>query len=227
MKCKIELSTQLKNVKLSANLLKANSNSLQIKLDATLQQLGEKEIQVESLLTDSSELKKTLAQKTQSYDETVTELRSEVQRVCQENQDIAKRLVEKQKESVLLTNQIIESKQEFTVALDERSNLITVQEEQIAIKDACISQLTASIQQLDQSLCEANADLRQKLAIINLLQISSQEQEGEPEASRQQVLEMEAQAKNKDATINSLEKHVLMLGAQLSTTDVETKNLQM
>jgi hypothetical protein len=38
---------------------------------------------------------------------------------------------------------------------------------------------------------------------------------------------MEAQAKNKDATINSLEKHVLMLGAQLSTTDVETKNLQM
>jgi chromosome segregation ATPase len=54
------LSTQLKDVKLSANLLKANSNSLQIKLDATLQQLGEKENQVESLLTDSSELKKTL-----------------------------------------------------------------------------------------------------------------------------------------------------------------------
>jgi chromosome segregation ATPase len=221
------LSTQLKDSTLSVNRLKASSDSFQVKLDATLLHLAEKDIQVQSSCSRATELEKTLAQKTQRYDETVTELRSEVQRVCHENQDIAKRLVEKQKESVLLTNQIIESKQEFTVALDERSNLIKFQEEQIAIKDACISQLTASIQQLDQSLCEANADLRQKLAIINLLQVSSQEQEAELEASRQQVLEMEAQAKNKDATINSLKEHVLMLGAQLSTTDVETKNLQM
>lgn len=47
------------------------------------------------------------------------------------------------------------------------------------------------------------------------------------QTSHRQALEMEAQAKNKDATINSLKARVLMLETQLSTTDVETKNLQM
>jgi chromosome segregation ATPase len=205
--------------------LKDNYDSLQIKLNATLQKLGEKENQVESLLTDSGELKKTLVQKTQRYDETVTELRSEVQNLGQENQDIAKRLFEKQQESVLLTNQITESKQEFTVALEEWNKLTKSQEKQISMKDLTISQLAANVQQLELSICAANADLTQKLAILNQLQISSQEEVAELEASRQQVLELQTQAQHKAATIGSLKERVVMLETKSKSDVVEMEKL--
>jgi chromosome segregation ATPase len=210
----LTLSTQLKDVKLSANFLKANSDSLQIKLDATLQQLGEKDTQVQSSCSKATELEKTLAQKTQRYDETVTELRSELQSLCQENQNTARQLVEKEQELAKLNNELTQSNQDFAVTLEEQNKLIKSQGEQIAIKDANISQLTANTQQLKQSLSVANADLRHKIAIISQLQVTSKEQEAMLEATRGQLLELETQAQQKDTIIDKLTKRVLMLEAK-------------
>jgi exonuclease VII large subunit len=81
-------------------------------------------------------LKKTLAQKTQRYDETVTELRSKLQSLCQDNQNTARQLVEKEQELFTLTNELTQSNQDFAVTLDEQNKLIKSQGEQIAIKDA-------------------------------------------------------------------------------------------
>ena len=76
------LSTKLTNVTLSAAHIKSFSDSLQVKLDAALQQLIEKNTQMESLRSDSSALEKSLAEKTQLYETAISELRSELQKKC-------------------------------------------------------------------------------------------------------------------------------------------------
>jgi chromosome segregation ATPase len=219
------LSTQLNNAKLSTDHFKSKSDSLQIKLDATLQQLEEKENQVESLLTDSSELEKTLAQKIQRYDETVTELRSGMQEYCLENQNIARQLMEKEQELSTFTNDLTQSKQDFAVALDERNKLIKSHEQQIAINDVTISQLTANVRQQEESLRGTKADLNQKLARITELEFAYQQQQAISEDSRRQVLALTTQVQSKDTTIESLKERVLMLEDKSKTDAKELEKL--
>jgi hypothetical protein len=66
----------------------------------------------------------------------------------------------------------------------------------------------------------ATADLRQNIAIINKLQVTSQEQMVELEASRQQVLQLQIQAQNKAAIIDSLKERVVLLETN-SNSDVD------
>jgi chromosome segregation ATPase len=67
--------------------------------------------------------------------------------------------------------------------------------------------------------------LNQKLAILNQLQISSQEEVAELKASRQQVLELQTQAQHKAATIDSLKERVVMLETKSKSDVVEMEKL--
>ena len=219
------LSTKLANVTLSAAHLKSFSDSLQVKLDAALLQLVEKITQMESLRSDSSALEKSLAEKTQLYETTITELRSELQKMCQENQDIARQLMEREQELFTLTSELTQARQDFAVALDERDMRIKSHEEQIAIQDVTISQLTANVHQHEQSLRGTKADLNQKLARITELEFTYQQQQATLEAARGQVLELETQFQHKDTSSASLSERVLMLEAKSKTDVVELEKL--
>jgi predicted RNase H-like nuclease (RuvC/YqgF family) len=121
---------------------------------------------VESLLSNASELEKFLAEKTKQYEATVTQVRFEVEKLCQGNEEIARQLVEKKQECSTLINQVALSKHDFDVAFDERDKRIKSHEEQLSLKNGTTSQLKGNVQQLEQLLRESNADLHQKLAII-------------------------------------------------------------
>lgn len=189
------LATLLKDVKLSAANFGTNSNSLQIKLDATLHRLTEKNGQLESMRSDKSLLENELVQKMQSYETTVTELRSEIQ-------DIAIQLVEKEQEVSALIKENTNSEQKFAAALCDWNNRIKIHEEQITLKVETISQLRASVYHHEQVLFGVNETLDQKLAFIILLQVTSQQKEAAFEVLRCIIRELETNLEN----INSLQK---------------------
>jgi chromosome segregation ATPase len=64
-----------------------------------------------------------LAEKTQLYETAVTQLRSDMQKKCQENQDIARQLMEKEQELSTYTNDLTQSKQEFTDLVSQMNTL--------------------------------------------------------------------------------------------------------
>jgi chromosome segregation ATPase len=139
-------------------------------------------------------LETSLAEKTQLYETAVTQLRS-------------------------VTSQVVQSKQEVAVALDERNNLFKSHEQQIAIKEVTISRLTANVRQHEELLRGTKADLNQKLARITELEFTYQQQQAIIDDSRRQVLALNTQVQSKDTTIDSLKERAGILEAK-SKTDV-------
>jgi chromosome segregation ATPase len=248
------LSTKLNNLKRSATHLKATSDTLQVKLDAALQHLVEKDNQVESLLSNANELEKDLAEKTQSYEGTFTQLRTEVEQMRQQNQELAKQLVEKQQEFSILckgkhdeTRKLASDRQTLETQLtqanlkisdllskshdlqsqvDDTNRAYNAMSLKIEDKDALIAQLQNDL----NATCETNInDMEATIANhrqeTEQLTISLAEKDATLTATRQQVSELQMQAQHKDATIDSFNKRVAMLETKSKSDDEEMEKL--
>jgi chromosome segregation ATPase len=125
-----------------------------------------------------------------------------LQSLCQENQNTARQLVEKEQELVTLTNELTQSNQDFAVTLDEQNKIIKSQGEQIATKDAKFND-TAKEYQAAQGL------LAEKVALVTRLETALND-------ANKSLSKMEANLKDK-------EEEMIAVKSMLDARDVMVK----